>query len=73
MCMSILLYVGINYFTDDIHLLYITCAFETAWNQLSDSPWCIPFSTESFKVSCKLEVFEEIIYSLVQQNYVSTF
>lgn len=30
--------------------MYQTCAFETAWNEQKQSPWCLPFSIEAMKV-----------------------
>lgn len=30
--------------------MYQACAFETAWNEKTKSPWCLPFSSEALKV-----------------------
>ncbi|KAG8224479.1 hypothetical protein J437_LFUL003202 [Ladona fulva] len=43
--------LGLNSLTyDDIHLMFITCGFETAWNKYSKSPWCAAFSEEDLKL-----------------------
>lgn len=34
----------------DVHAMYMTCAFETAWNKRKRSPWCSAFSVDDFKV-----------------------
>ncbi|GAB0096331.1 multiple inositol polyphosphate phosphatase 1 [Sergentomyia squamirostris] len=44
---------------NDIHLMYTTCAFETAWNRRKISPWCTLFTRESVKI---LEFLEDLEY-----------
>uniref|UniRef100_A0A1B0DG89 Multiple inositol polyphosphate phosphatase 1 n=1 Tax=Phlebotomus papatasi TaxID=29031 RepID=A0A1B0DG89_PHLPP len=44
---------------DDIHLIYTTCAFETAWDGRKISPWCSLFDKENIKV---LEFLEDLEY-----------
>lgn len=44
---------------DDIYLMYITCAFETAWNKKMKSPWCSVFSMETVR---GLEFAEDLKY-----------
>ncbi|XP_046397097.1 multiple inositol polyphosphate phosphatase 1 [Ischnura elegans] len=43
----------------DVHLMYVTCGFETAWSKKSRSPWCAPFSEEDLKV---MEYNEDLEY-----------
>ncbi|VEN59241.1 unnamed protein product [Callosobruchus maculatus] len=42
---------------DDVTLMYHTCAFETAWNKKSKSPWCAVFNVDDLKV---LEYVEDL-------------
>ncbi|XP_067009496.2 multiple inositol polyphosphate phosphatase 1-like [Anabrus simplex] len=42
---------------EDVRLMYLTCAFETAWYRWKKSPWCAAFSEENFKV---LEFAEDL-------------
>ncbi|KAJ8931672.1 hypothetical protein NQ314_015388 [Rhamnusium bicolor] len=44
---------------DDIIIMYTTCAFETAWNKNSKSPWCTPFTVDDLKV---IEYSEDLKY-----------
>uniref|UniRef100_U5EQ88 Multiple inositol polyphosphate phosphatase 1 n=1 Tax=Corethrella appendiculata TaxID=1370023 RepID=U5EQ88_9DIPT len=44
---------------DDIHLMYTTCAFETAWFKDKISPWCTLFDEHSIHV---LEFLEDLEY-----------
>ncbi|KAK2579147.1 hypothetical protein KPH14_001317 [Odynerus spinipes] len=44
---------------ETVHLMYIICAFETAWYKDEDSPWCRLFSLHDFKV---LEFADDIEY-----------
>lgn len=37
-------------FTEDLYLMYQMCAFETAWNGNTKSPWCLLFSIDAMKV-----------------------
>ncbi|XP_015838212.1 multiple inositol polyphosphate phosphatase 1 [Tribolium castaneum] len=43
----------------DVHAMYMTCAFETAWNKRKRSPWCSVFSNDDFKV---MEYAEDLKY-----------
>ncbi|XP_071450920.1 multiple inositol polyphosphate phosphatase 1 isoform X2 [Hetaerina americana] len=43
----------------DVHLMYVTCGFETAWEKKSRSPWCAPFSEDDLKV---MEYNEDLEY-----------
>lgn len=43
----------------DVHTMYMTCAFETAWNKRRRSPWCSPFTLDDFKV---MEYAEDLKY-----------
>ncbi|KAJ8975347.1 hypothetical protein NQ317_000275 [Molorchus minor] len=49
--------VSSNLSADDVFLMYKTCAYETAWNKQSKSPWCSPFTEEELKV---LEYAEDL-------------
>nr|CAI5859808.1 unnamed protein product [Callosobruchus analis] len=42
---------------NDVTLMYHTCAFETAWNKKSKSPWCSIFTVDDLKV---LEYVEDL-------------
>lgn len=42
--------IKIYIFAADLHLMYTTCAFETAWNKVRKSPWCQIFDHETIKV-----------------------
>ncbi|XP_012225386.2 multiple inositol polyphosphate phosphatase 1 [Linepithema humile] len=42
--------IGCNINYETAHLMYIMCAFETAWNHSTVSPWCLVFSLNDFKV-----------------------
>ncbi|XP_059618260.1 multiple inositol polyphosphate phosphatase 1 [Phlebotomus argentipes] len=44
---------------DDVHLMYTTCAFETAWDRHIISPWCSLFTRESVKI---MEFLEDLEY-----------
>ncbi|XP_063238428.1 multiple inositol polyphosphate phosphatase 1 [Bacillus rossius redtenbacheri] len=44
---------------DDVHLLYVTCSFETAWDKRRPSPWCAAFSEKDLQV---FEYFEDLEY-----------
>lgn len=46
-------------FSEDVHLLYSTCAFETAWHKNLKSPWCSAFDPESLSV---IEYAEDLKY-----------
>lgn len=37
-------------FPETAHLMHTMCAFETAWNQSTVSPWCKIFSLNDFRV-----------------------
>lgn len=39
--------------------MYMTCAFESAWNPLSMSPWCSAFSESNMEL---LEYAEDLEY-----------
>jgi len=43
---------------DDVHLMYTVCAFETAWNKFTTSPWCILFDDEIIQTFEFLENLE---------------
>ncbi|XP_001655344.2 multiple inositol polyphosphate phosphatase 1 [Aedes aegypti] len=51
--------VGTFLDADSIHLMYQTCAFETAWNKKHTSPWCTLFDKLSVKL---LEFGEDLEY-----------
>ncbi|XP_058830423.1 multiple inositol polyphosphate phosphatase 1 [Topomyia yanbarensis] len=51
--------VGTYVDADSIHLMYQTCAFETAWRKRYVSPWCLLFDKASVKV---LEFGEDLEY-----------
>ncbi|XP_073983725.1 multiple inositol polyphosphate phosphatase 1-like [Rhodnius prolixus] len=53
--------MGLNYTLnyEDVHLMYVTCSFETAWNRKTKSPWCSLLSERDFKI---LEYAEELKY-----------
>ncbi|GLH15193.1 Multiple inositol polyphosphate phosphatase 1 [Gryllus bimaculatus] len=38
-----------NVSVDDAELMYVTCAFETAWHWKTPSPWCAAFSEEDLE------------------------
>lgn len=42
---------------DDVELMYLTCAFESAWYPLSVSPWCSAFSESNLEL---LEYAEDL-------------
>ncbi|KFB35155.1 AGAP003555-PA-like protein [Anopheles sinensis] len=44
---------------EDVHAIYQTCAFETAWNERDISPWCTLFDKESISA---LEYNEDLKY-----------
>ncbi|KAF5269596.1 hypothetical protein FQR65_LT05934 [Abscondita terminalis] len=44
---------------DDIYLMYLMCAFDTAWNKKRKSPWCSVFSSKSITVT---EFAEDLKY-----------
>lgn len=46
----------------DVHLMYMTCAFETAQKKSGYSPWCSIFSKEAFEV---FEYLEDLEYYYV--------
>lgn len=39
--------------------MYMTCAFESAWNPLAPSPWCFAFSESNMEA---LEFAEDLEY-----------
>jgi multiple inositol-polyphosphate phosphatase/2,3-bisphosphoglycerate 3-phosphatase len=41
----------------EITIIYTTCAFETAWEADTISPWCGIFDLEDFKVRHSLRVY----------------
>lgn len=43
----------------DVHLMYMSCAFETATNNQKFSPWCSVFDSETIKV---FEFLEDLEY-----------
>ncbi|KAJ3646979.1 hypothetical protein Zmor_024534 [Zophobas morio] len=43
----------------DVHAMYMTCAYETAWNKRKRSPWCSALSMDDFKV---VEYGEDLKY-----------
>ncbi|XP_065090534.1 multiple inositol polyphosphate phosphatase 1 [Ochlerotatus camptorhynchus] len=51
--------VGTYLDAESIHLMYQTCAFETAWSKKHTSPWCSLFDKSSVKV---LEFGEDLEY-----------
>lgn len=51
--------VGTFLDADSIHLMYQTCAFETAWSKKHTSPWCTLFDKLSVKL---LEFGEDLEY-----------
>ncbi|KAF2903049.1 hypothetical protein ILUMI_03146 [Ignelater luminosus] len=44
---------------EDVHLIYMTCAFETAWYRKNKSPWCSALTSEVAKV---MEFTEDLKY-----------
>uniref|UniRef100_A0A182F715 Multiple inositol polyphosphate phosphatase 1 n=2 Tax=Anopheles albimanus TaxID=7167 RepID=A0A182F715_ANOAL len=44
---------------EEIHAMYQTCAFETAWNERESSPWCLLFDKETLSV---LEYSQDLKY-----------
>lgn len=44
---------------DDVHLIYLTCSYETAWRKSHKSPWCSIFSVDDLKV---FEYMEDLKY-----------
>lgn len=53
------LFVKVVFFPEDLTLIYVTCAFETAWFLKKRSPWCALLSDDDFKV---LEYAEDLDY-----------
>ncbi|XP_058458852.1 multiple inositol polyphosphate phosphatase 1 [Malaya genurostris] len=51
--------VGTYVDAESIHLMYQTCAFETAWTKEYISPWCLLFDKSSVKI---LEFGEDLEY-----------
>lgn len=43
-------------FPETVHLMYTMCAFETAWNQSTVSPWCKIFSLNDFRVRSLIKI-----------------
>lgn len=48
-----------NLTLDDVHVMYMTCAFESSWNKKTRSPWCAAFDTDDIKV---FEYLEDLKY-----------
>ena len=48
-----------NDISDDIHTMYMTCAFETAWKRQYSSPWCGVFTEQDLTL---LEYSEDLEY-----------
>lgn len=44
---------------EDVHLMYMTCAFETAWNRKKKSPWCSALTPQALKA---IEFAEDLKY-----------
>lgn len=42
------------YVSENAHLMYVACGFETAWHKNYESPWCRIFSLDDFKVNFKI-------------------
>ncbi|XP_011706037.1 PREDICTED: multiple inositol polyphosphate phosphatase 1-like [Wasmannia auropunctata] len=60
-----------KYVSEIAHLMYITCAFETALNQSAVSPWCKIFSLNDFKVFEYIEDLE--LYWIDGYGYSLTY
>lgn len=43
-------------FPETAHLMHTMCAFETAWNQSTVSPWCKIFSLNDFRVKSLIKI-----------------
>ena len=39
-----------NIFIDDLKLIYMMCAFETAWKKTVKSPWCDVLTSDAVEV-----------------------
>lgn len=63
--------IGLNIDYEIAHLMYITCAFETALNQSAVSPWCKIFSLNDFKVFEYIEDLE--LYWIDGYGYSLTY
>ncbi|XP_031781275.1 multiple inositol polyphosphate phosphatase 1 isoform X2 [Nasonia vitripennis] len=63
--------LGLKLDYESVNLIYLICAFETAWNKTGKSPWCDTLSLDNMKV---LEFMEDLEYYWVdgyghQLNY----